>query len=256
MCPKTWQIISDFFERLNNLTRYIYFLAIRWQEQQIESLTNVYFSIFKYGDDDRYFQEETRYVYKTQSLSQIFKEMKQDKNACEDQLLMVVRMLEYMGLSEKGACQYVQLLRKLPDNNSSAVYIRTLCEIWHKYKMMDVLNNENMRIDEDGLIMMTNAKTTLHKTFHYLLIQLLNISEGADEILETHNKHQLDILKSFELQLLMKPHDTNELILPPIKSIKNLEPNNSLIQSLPDSRRSDRYERLKDQKARGEILPA
>lgn len=197
-------MIRKIFEWLNNFATYIYSLAIFWQKNQIESLSNAYLSTFKYNDCC--FEEQTRYVYKSESLLQIWTEMKQVENACKDQLFMVVQMLKYMGLSEKGACQYLQLLQKLPDNDNSITYIKNLCEMWHKYKMIDIINNEKIWPDNNNdIIMLKNVKRILFNTFHYSLSELLNINEGADAILEMHNKHQLDVLKNLELQLLTKP---------------------------------------------------
>lgn len=240
-------MISKIFQRLSDFSTYIYSLAICWQQKQIESLSNAYLATFKY-DEDCCFEEQTRYVYKSQSLLQICKEMRQVKTACEDQLLMVIQMLKYMGLSEKGACQYLQLLRKLPDNDNSVTYIKNLCEIWHKYKMMNVMNDENIWIDKDGVNMIKNVKTILFNTFHYSLSELLNINEGADAILEMHNKHQLDILKNLELQLLTNAPDVNESTSQLVKSLPNLLNNDLLTKSLPQNDSSYKSERTTNSK--------
>lgn len=176
---------SDFLTRVVN----------NWYERQIETFSNVA-SIYSSHSGNDLGETLSTIIWKSESLHQLQDKISTDRNNCKDQLLMVYCMFEEMGLMQETAQQCLKLL--VETENIPSSYIRTLCFLWHKYKiytyMQDDLFNAPFLIHQN--------KMSIYNLFRYQLKPLLGINEEKDIILKEYYKHQADITRSLELAYL------------------------------------------------------
>lgn len=187
--------MKKFFNFLRNLSSLTLAAACNWYETQIEIFSHTA-TICKLNSGNITLPTLSTAILKANSLGDLQDNIDSDMNACKEQLLMIYCMFEEMGLTQETAQQCLRLL--IETENIPNSYIRTLCFLWHKYKLYTHMQEDLF----NAPFLIRQNKTYIYNLFRYQLKPLLGINEEKDIVLKEHYKHQADISKSLELAYL------------------------------------------------------